>query len=321
MKFLYRIFILLALSWPLPGKAQSTALGPLLATEEIQLAVQNIARHLEEHYLFSEKGKAAAAILRSKLRAGDFNGQYDFLLLDLQISTTLAQATNDPGFALVQQAAIALTDTRHQLSSPPVNQHDEFVTGILDQNIGLVKISGNFNYPDNQKLIAQQFRLLSNVDALIIDLRQADEAAIAVAQQLISYFVPPNTTIANLQLQQHAEPITTGHPGDERIFRPDLPLYIVNSAFVAGSWEFFGYTLQHFDKALIIGEKTMGVGYLSQVFSVSDTLAIRMNHALLTHPVSGAHWDNEGVVPDYFFDSDDAFNQAYQLALAQLSAK
>jgi hypothetical protein len=321
MKFLYLIFLLGALSWPLRTTAQSTALGPLIATEEIQLAVQNIARQLEENYLFADKAKVASTLLRAKLRAGDFNGQYDFLLLNLQISSMLAQLTNDSGFELIQQSAITLTDGQQQLANTPTNQHDEFVTGILDHNIGYVKITGNFDYPDGHDLIAQQFRLLSTVDALIIDLRQADEAAISVAQQVISYFVQSGTTIANLQLKQHVETITTGNTADVKTFKQDLPLYIVNSAFVAGSWEFFSYTLQHFDKAVIVGERTMGVGYLSQVFRVSDSLAIRMNHALLTHPISGEHWDNEGVVPDYFYDRNDAFNKAYQLALAQLSSK
>ena len=321
MKFLYLMFLFWALSWPLRSTAQSTALGPLLATEEIQLAVQNIARQLEDNYLFPEKAKVAATLLRSKLRAGDFHGQYDFLLLNLQISATLAQSTNDSGFELIQQSAITLTEGQPQLANNPVNQHDEFVTGILDHNIGYVKITGNFDYPDSHKLIAQQLRLLSTVDALIIDLRQADAATISVAQQMISYFVQPGTTIANLQLKEHVETITTGNTADVQTFKQDLPLYIVNSAFVAGSWEFFGYTLQHFDKAVVVGEKTMGVGYLSQEFKVSDSLAIRMNHALLTHPISGEHWDNEGVVPDYFYDSDDAFEKAYQLALSQLSSK
>jgi hypothetical protein len=321
MKFLYLIFLFWALSWPLRSDAQSTALGPLLVTDEIQYAVQNIARHLEDNYLFSEKAKAAATLLRSKLHAGDFNGQYDFLLLNLQISSTLAQSTNDSGFELIQQSAISLTDVKQHLANIPTNQHDEFIAGILDRNIGYVKITGNFDYPDGHELIAQQFRLLSTVDALIIDLRQADEAAMSVAQQMTSYFVQPGTTIANLQLKDHVEPITIGNTAYMKTFKQNLPLYIVNSAFVAGSWEFFGYTLQHFDKAVIVGEKTMGVGYLSKVFKVSDSLSIRMNHALITHPISGEHWDNEGVIPDYDYDSVDAFNKAYQLAVAQLSSK
>ncbi len=109
MKFLYLIFVLWALSWPLRTDAQSTDLGPLLATEDIQVAVQNIGRLLEDNYLFSEKAKVAAKLLRSKLHAGDFNGQYDFLLLNLQISSMLAQSTNDTGFELIQQSAISLT--------------------------------------------------------------------------------------------------------------------------------------------------------------------------------------------------------------------
>lgn len=165
--------------------------------------------------------------------------------------------------------------------------------------------------------MSEQFRALANADALIIDLRQADHASLSVALQLLSYFVEPGTAIAKLQKQRQVETIHT--PAQASPFKPSMPIYIVNSAFVAGSWEFFGYTLQQHHKAVIVGEETMGVGYLSQTYPVSDHLAIRLNHALITHPQTGNHWDNQGVIPDFPHTSATAFDQAYQLALAGLA--
>lgn len=306
-------------SWPALSNGQSSDLNPLISPDEIQIAVQNIARELNNTYLYPEKAKVAADKLLAKQRAGNFNRQYDFSLLNHEITTLLLQSTSDAGFELIQQQPANLSVFDHNNGDFPTKQHDEVTAGILDHNIGYLKITGNFRFPNSSEIIADQFRLLAGVDALIIDLRLADEAAITVAQQLVSYFVQPGTNIANVKSNQHVEALIASTTTGFEKFKQDFPLYIVNSSFVAGSWEFFGYTLQHFNKAVIVGEPTMGLGYLTKVVRISDTLAIRMNHAMILHPVSNENWDNDGVVPDYFYQSDDAYHQAYRLALEQVS--
>lgn len=330
MKLLNLMFchlcLLVALSWP-PAAAAQTATVQNAATErpltaqESQQAVQTIAQLVAANYLFADKAEAAAELLRSKAAAGDFNRQTDAALLNLQISALLAKATQDTGFELVPLTSGAPLATGQPLADTGQHQHDAFETGMLDPRVGYVRIRGNFDYPGQFQLIDEQFRALASVDALIIDLREADQATLAVAQQMLSYFVEPDTTLARLQFQQQADNIRTVALTKATPFKPALPLYVVNSAFVAGSWEFFGYTLQHLDKAVIVGEETMGLGSLSRTYPVNERLAIRLNHARLTHPLTGHHWDNEGIVPDYFYASRDAFQQAYQLALAGLAAK
>lgn len=319
MKFLSVTFLILLVSWPSLTHAQSAELTPLLSTDEIRLAVRNIGLELNNNYLYPDKAKIAADNLHTKLTIGHFNRQYDFSLLNHEITTLLLQSTSDAGFELIQQQPANLSVFDHNNGDFPAKQHDEVTAGILDHNIGYLKITGNFRFPNSSEIIADQFRLLAGVDALIIDLRLADEAAITVAQQLASYFVQPGTNIANIKSNQHVEALIAGTTTGFEKFKQDFPLYIVNSSFVAGSWEFFGYTLQHFNKAVIVGEPTMGLGYLTKVVRISDTLAIRMNHAMILHPVSNENWDNDGVVPDYFYQSDDAYHQAYRLAQEQVS--
>lgn len=327
MKFVSLLFLLVfsvaVRSQPPADNVDDTQMVSTLTAEQTQQAVQRMAQHIEANYLYPEKAKAAAAMLRGKLAMGDFNRQYDVGLLNLQISTLLAKATDDTGFELVPYAANTRLDgTKPSISISSASQHqlDRFETGMLNQRIGYVRITGNFDYPDRNLMIAEQFQPLASADALIIDLRQADHASLTVALQLMSYFVPPDTAIAHLQMQQHTNAIHTVQLTEKTPFKAAMPVYIVTSAFVAGSWEFFSYTLQQHDKAVIVGEQTMGVGYLSQPYPVSDQLAIRLNHALITQAPSGSHWDEKGVEPDYAFSSNDAFDKAYQLALARLAA-
>ncbi len=302
------------ISCSVQSNEQSSVQNPLISSDEIPSAIQNISRELHNTYLYPDKAKVAADKLLVKYRAGDFNRQYDFSLFNHEITTTLIQSTNDSGFELIQQQPVTISFDNKTNADFPTKQHDAITTEILDHNIGYLKITGNFHYPNASDILAEQLRLLVGVDALIIDLRLADEAAIAIAQQLISYFIQSGTHIANVKFNHHVEALVAGTTVGFELFKQDFPLYIVNSSFVAGSWEFFGYTLQHFDKAVIVGEDTMGVGHIIKVVRISDTLSIRMNHAMITHPVSNENWDNHGVIPDYFFQGDAAFNKAYQLA-------
>ncbi|OBP16264.1 hypothetical protein A5320_02310 [Rheinheimera sp. SA_1] len=320
MKFLFPTLLLLLLSWSSQLKAQTATLNPQLTTAEIHLAVQNIARELNLSYVSADKAKVASAELLAKLSSGHFNGQYDFSLLNHEITTILFQATQDSGFELIQQQPTTLAVFDQHNVDFPTSQHDEFTTGILDHNIGYVKITGNFQYPNASDMLTEQLQLLAGVDALIIDLRLADEAAIAVVQQLMSYFVQAETKIANIKFNQHVETLTAANITGYEKFKQDFPLYIVNSAFVAGSWEFFGYTLQQFNKAIIVGENTMGFDHIRKIVRISDSIAFKMNHATITHPVTTENWENDGVVPDYFYQSADAFNKAYSLALQQIAA-
>lgn len=317
---IFRLLCLLfALSYSSLPQAQVAPFVPELSTEEIHLAVRNIARELHDHYVSPTQATVAATQLLAKLTAGDFNGQYDFALLNHQITQVLTQATANAGFELLTPQGTALLHSEAQGSTPD-RQHDAFTAGILQHNIGYLNITGHYHYPDGPALLAEQMRLLEGVDALIIDLRAADEASIAVALQLMSYFVEPGTQVAKIQFNRHAEALYAGsHQGFAQL-KPEFPLYIVNSAFVAGTWEFFGYSLQQLKKATIVGEPSMGYSQIPKVVRISDHLALKMNYAIITHPTLDENWDNQGVVPDYFYASEQAFLQAQRLAVQRISA-
>lgn len=309
------------LSWPVLSQQWQPQQKPVLAPDDIQLTIRNIADELQHRYVDPVAGQLAAEKLISTWRAGGFDRQDDVAFLHHQITNLLWQSTGDSGIGLLpRQPAIPLADDQSALNSL-AKQHDSIKVEILPHNIGYLQISGNFNFPNRQALLTEQFRFLAGVDALIIDLRLADAADIAVAQQMLSYFVPPGTKLANVKFNQHSQLLTASPSEGFEPFKQDFPLYIVHSSFVAGSWEFFSYTLSQFDKAVIIGETTMGVNQLSQVVNVSDTLAMTMTYAVITQPTSHESWENDGVVPDYFFSAKTALQKAHQLALSKVTEK
>lgn len=310
-----------ALAQPQPQlQLQPTVATGGLSKAELQLTIRNIADELQHHYAEPETGKTVSAQLLAKLALGEFDGYADISQLKHQVTHWLVQSTRDPSLSLVEHDDVALlTEPSKQLAVAAL-QHDAVKAEISADNIGYLQLRGQFNFPDNAAVLAQQLQFLAGVDALIIDLQQADSGKLVLVQQLLSYFVPPGTELARVQFNQHTETLIAAPVPAAMRLKPQLPLYIVTSAFVAGGWELFADTLQRRQQAVVVGETTMGIHQLETVVKVSDKLSLHYSHGEIALPQAAASWAEQGVVPDYFFAAKDAVAKAHALAVAEVKA-
>jgi len=311
---------LLLCGWSALAQPQQNVAAGALSKQELQVTIRNIADELQHHYAEPATGKTVSAQLLAKLALGEFDGYADISQLKHQLTHWLVQSTRDSSLSLVEHDdAGLLTEPSNQLAAA-ASQHDAIKAGISAHNIGYLQLRGQFNFPDNAAVLAQQLQFLAGVDALIIDLQQADSGKLVLVQQLLSYFVPPGTELARLHFNQHTETLTAAAVPTAVRFKQELPLYIVTSAFVAGGWELFAATLQKQNQAVIVGETTMGIHQLETVVKVSDRLSLHYSYGVMTLPAAVASWAEQGVVPDYFFAAKDAVAKAHALAVAEVKA-
>lgn len=160
------------------------------------------------------------------------------------------------------------------------------------------------------------FHQLAEVNAMIIDLRDAEGDSLSLASHLMSFFVAQKTVLANViyEKQELRETLVASQNlGFER-FKDNFPLYILTSSFVSGSGEFLSYTLKHLNKAVIVGENTMGVAYISKSKEINEFININLPIAIPIHPLTHSNWEQEGVIPDYPVEAKLSFDVAYNLA-------
>lgn len=106
----------------------------------------------------------------------------------------------------------------------------------------------------------------------------------------MSFFVEADQLLAQVTYQKGTENIFA-EPIPKPIFNnKNITLYIVNSGLVSGAWEFFSYTLKHFDRATIIGQDTMGFGYFTKRVFVDEQVSIDIPYATTKHPISQNNW-------------------------------
>jgi C-terminal processing protease CtpA/Prc len=187
---------------------------------------------------------------------------------------------------------------------------------ILSGNVGYFKLSYFYQNPKAEIAVFRTLNQLSLVDALIIDLRNAEGDSILLAQYLMSFFVVEGTILSEvLYDKQNKRKILKAieNNGNDK-FKHDFPVYILTSSFLSSSGEFFSYTLKHLGKAVIVGEETMGVAYVLQKQKINDYISINIPIAIPLHPTTNTNWSGIGVIPDLDTKANLSLDAAHKLA-------
>ena len=162
---------------------------PEISKAQIKIVINNIVRQLNQTYIYPQKAKSASTKLTFKLNTGVFGAGSDFLSFRRAVISTLVKATSDSGFDLTQFS----DEDKQDLDNV---QNADIRSEMLDNNIGYLQISGDFNFPKSSELIEQYFNNIAGTDALIIDLRSIDKGSVALTQKMIGFFVPGEAIIS-----------------------------------------------------------------------------------------------------------------------------
>lgn len=283
----------------------------VLTKTEVQQVINNTIAILGSDYLFEDKTPVLIERLKESLRSGDFDRHYQFGRLKQQLEVALYRASGDSNFELRQ---------RDGLVSPLSTQTDDapgtIESGVLEGHVGYIALNGDFSFTGAQTQLHRAVETVAGARAVIIDLRKVGLGSLSLTQQFLSYFFPPGTPLADIQfpkgktqhLLSEALPAPVG-------FSPHVPVFLINSVFVTGPWELFGYTLKQYGRAVIVGEKTMGVAVMTELLPVSDNVRLRFSRAYLAHPVSKDNWQDWGVEADHDAVMKDSFARALELAV------
>ncbi|WP_026376445.1 S41 family peptidase [Aestuariibacter salexigens] len=281
-----------------------------LQHEEVVEIVQNTASEFETRYLFPDKGEHVARLLRKKLAAGDFDQAFDFDRLKHSLEATVIRTTNDSNFELVKREALA--DTPDDADSQQVSVID---AQILDNNVGYLTLKGDFVFNESKQSITAAFRHITDVNALILDVRDVGLGNVELTQHLISFFTAPNTHLADIHFGHgNKRPLGSLEIQGFTFKNRELPVFILTSSFVSGPWELLVYTLKKLEKATIVGEDTMGLGIMTIPTTVSEHTSIFLSYAEIKLESTGDNWQTWGVVADYQTSADASFELAVKLA-------
>jgi len=195
-------------------------------------------------------------------------------------------------------------------------------------NLGIrqVKIlTGNVGYLDlhsfepldlaRNKLI-NTLKILEDVDALIIDLRNNNGGNPNTVQFLCSWFFDKDVHLNDIYWSRgdYTEQFWTLEDiGVKK--QPNLPLFILTGSKTFSAAEEFAYNLKVQKRAKLIGLKTAGGANPGYTFSVNDQFNIFIPTGRSINPVTSTNWEGIGVEPDILVTSSNAYSFTHEKAM------
>lgn len=316
-KLLLQILLLLSVAISHASVLAVENLNENLTKHQVKQGVDDVIKVLAKNYIFPEKVLLIEKELKHKLTQNEFDEINDWYSFIRSINAIMRNVSGDMYLDIVETKPSFILEKVQGKSE--LDKKDNFGihnVDILSGNIGYMKLNHFYQHPEAEKEVSRALTKLSQVDALIIDLRDAEGDSISLAQYLMSFFVKEDTILSEvLYDKQNNRRILRAieNNGNDK-FKHNFPVYILTSSFLSSSGEFVSYTLKHLGKAVIVGEDTMGVAYVLQTLKLNDYISINIPIAIPLHPTTNTNWSEIGVIPDLHTKANLSLDAAHKLA-------
>lgn len=319
--------LVVVLALVLPGSMKG---GSISKKEQAEI-IDKISSFLINNYVSPETGARASEVLLTNHREGKYSEMRSAQEFAAQLDTDLQEWSNDKHLGVIYDP-----DWVKQMKE--TGAEDEYLTEemiaeerarnfgfkrceVLDGNVGFLDIRIFFHPKYAGATAVAAMNLLSDCEAVIIDLRNNGGGWGNMVSFLCSYFldneecVHLNSVYSRPEDQYYQSWTAPYVPG--RIMA-DIPLYILTSRSTFSAAEEFCYNLKFLKRAMIVGERTRGGAHPISSKVLSDELILIVPEMTSVHPVTKANWEGVGVEPDIPATAGDAFNVAYLDALEKL---
>lgn len=330
MKILIILMLIISTGLLSAAPPEDTSLTPEIQRE----VIESINDVILKKYLFPEVAEKIKENLIKNLEAKKYNSITDPRVFAETLTKDLYEYSNDAHVNLAHSPKYAdeLEKLKNNESyrkdfeeneAAKLKKFNFYFKEIkrLNENIGYLNFTGFAAPQYSKEVIASAMNFLSNMDAIIIDLRENGGGKPETVQLMCSYFFNSTPRLLNsLYLRERDETVdyyTLKKVDGKRM--PDVPLYILTGPHTFSAAEEFAYNMQTQKRALLIGETTGGGAHDNEFVPVTNGFVLSVSISKAINPVTKTNWEGTGVKPDIQVSSDKAFNTAYYEASKKLA--
>ncbi|MHA1966747.1 MAG: S41 family peptidase [Candidatus Hodarchaeales archaeon] len=293
---------------------------------------------LQENYVFPEKTEELAKFLEKNLESGVYSVSEDKMRFIQILNSDCQKVLHDVHLQVSYNPTLAFSLLNAKNNKEKVQQSIWDRREAVNSNFGfkkLARLSGNIGYIDLRtfyppdvgagEVAVHAMNFLSNSRALIIDLRENTGGEIEMVQLLTTYLFPEDkgTFLLNRvywrPTDHYDEFWTFPYVPGKRL--KDIDIFILISKNTISAAEEFAYNLQSLNRAILIGETTLGGGHMVDFKALDEELVIQIPIGRAINPITKTNWERVGVKPDIEVSPDKALVTAHLKAFERLIGK
>ena len=323
---------LLAQATPTPDAASQPA-RPAFDKADAEKAVTDLATALEENFVFPDKGKAYATMLRANLAKGAYASFADAPAFAEKVTADL-QAVHKDGHLRLRLAPTE--QQRGQAQAPnggPADANDVAKAGWLAPGVAYIEFTG---FPGSEATLAEVSKFLADhkdAKTLIIDARKNGGGGLAEMNLVFAEIFAQPTTLVAMDIRQaveekHGTPFDANDPLMRRVNGPatiirrehlavpaarqsglkDAKVYLLTSKNTFSAAEHLSLSLKRTHRATLVGGATGGGAHFGGMAPMGKGYAAFIPVGRTFDPDTGQSWEGTGVQPDVAVPADKALD-------------
>jgi hypothetical protein len=288
--------------------------------------LQVLLEKLRAYYIFPDMAEKICNGLTKHFDDGDYNDITEDEFFAYALTTHMQEICHDEHLWVKWHSEPLPDEEALRLSK---EWRDEQRLQARLNNYGFHKVermAGNVGYVDIRyfhrpiwggDIAVAAMNFLSNMDAIIIDLRKCSGGYPGMVSLVSSYLLGEEPELLgsiywrddDVTQQYWTLPYVPGQRLD------DKPLYILVSKETFSGGEGFAYDMQARKRGIIIGEQTDGGAHPGASYRLNQHFEVFIPVGRLTHPITKQNWEGLGVTPDILAASAQALKIAHKMAL------
>ena len=327
---------LLPLAFAAPARAQALASEnqPDLTIDAAtrRAVVDTLCDRIERHYVFPDRARTASKAIRKRMSAHDYDritSAADFAdTLTVQLQAVVHDVhlrvhyRHDPIPAVVDDdAPLPEAEQRRIQERGRYTNYGFEHLERLPGNVGYLDLQQFSGDPAGQATAVAAMTMLSNTDALILDLRRNGGGSPMMIATILTYFTTADDRLLFNTFYQREGDKTEEYwtspyvPGTRYLGKP---LFVLTSNRTASAAEEFAYDVQTHKLGTVVGAVTRGGANPGRLYRLNDHFAAFIATGRAINPVTKTNWEGVGVKPDSLTKAGEALRAAYSMALRKL---
>lgn len=297
----------------------SPQIGIKIDSEFVQQTINSLAAVVRREYLDADTAARVDTSLRQSLSQGRYASVRTLEALAALLTRDLFALTNDKHLAVALVPDKANPEESREAGGQRSNFGVQRVE-ILSGNVGYLNITAFYRPGEARAVISAAMRMLTNADALVVDLRGNKGGSVETVALVASYFfdtpglplfeVVPRSGKGARRFRAESGPLP------ERNGR--RPVFVLTDERTFSGGEALAFILQEQHRAEVVGETTAGAANPGRPYPLNARLEVTVPNGRIQGAISSRNWEGGGVVPDVRASSSEAPRIAHARALRRL---